>query len=77
MAFGGTGVKSTKDIHVYNPVSKKWVKAGEMPAERSHCSCILLPNGDIMVTGGVISNPVSQQIHLATVIHTNINSYCF
>ena len=72
MAFGGTGVKSAKDIHVYNPISKKWVKAGEMLAERSHCSCILLPNGDIMVTGGVISNPVSQQIHLATIIYTNI-----
>ena len=64
---GGDRLNPTNTIHVYLPNSKEWVKAGEMPAGRSCCSCIILPNGEIMVIGaGLVSSMA--QVHIATVV---------
>ena len=64
---GGDLLNPTNTIHVYLPKSKEWVKAGEMPAGRSYCSCIVLPTGEIMVIGaGLVSSMA--QVHIATVV---------
>jgi hypothetical protein len=63
--------KARNTIYAYHPERKEWVKVGEMPTERSQCSCIVLPSGEIMVVGTIkfyMSNPTAQQIHLATVV---------
>ena len=49
LAVGGCG--STAIYH-YQPSSRSWVKAGELPAERSKCTCTVLPSGDLYVAGG-------------------------
>ena len=40
------------DIHLYQPESKKWTKVGELPNARHFCSCVVLPNGELLVAGG-------------------------
>ena len=52
LAIGGVG---SKDIHLYQPSSRSWVKAGELPTERSACVCIVLPSGELLVTGGEVN----------------------
>ena len=39
-------------IHLYQPGSRQWVKVGDLPTARSHCSCTLLSSGEILVVGG-------------------------
>ena len=54
-AVGGrtsTG-KSSSVIHLYLPGKKEWIKAGWLPTERSLCTCIELPSGEILVAGGL------------------------
>ena len=46
-SFGGS-----KDIYHYQPSSKRWIKAGELPTERWHCTCTVLPSGEVFVAGG-------------------------
>jgi len=57
LAVGGrkSNVYSTA-IHVYQPSTNDWNKVGDLPAERSSCSCALLPSGYLMVAGGVNSS---------------------
>ena len=70
LAVGGFDVNAANTMYAYLPNSKEWIKAGEMPAKRAFCSCIILPNGEIMVSGSRLLGPahVSQQIHLASVV---------
>jgi hypothetical protein len=70
LAVGGSrDSRARNTIYDYRPESKEWVEAGEMPAERAKCSCIVLPSGEIMVVGtNYTSIPTAEQIHLATVV---------
>ena len=49
LAVGGWG---SQDIYHYQPSSKSWIKAGELPTERRHCTCTVLPSGEVFVAGG-------------------------
>ena len=51
LAVGGHG-GSTAICH-YQPSSRSWIKAGELPVVRSQCTCTVLPSGDLYVTGGI------------------------
>ena len=39
-------------IHLYQPSTRKWVKAGDLPTARMKCVCALLPSGEFLVLGG-------------------------
>ena len=52
LAVGGVGSKA---IHLYQPSSRKWTKAGELPTERVACVCVVLPDGRVLVTGGDVN----------------------
>ena len=51
LAVGGS-LSSSKDIYHYQPSSKRWIKAGELPADRVSCTCTVLPSGEVFVAGG-------------------------
>ena len=51
LAVGGR-LGGSKDIYQYQPSSKRWIKAGELPTEREDCTCTVLPNGEVFVAGG-------------------------
>ena len=51
LAVGG-GVGWSTAIYHYQPSSRRWVKAGELPTERSECTCTVLSSGDLYVAGG-------------------------
>ena len=51
LAVGGSVMRSTAIYH-YQPSSRSWVKAGELPSGRKHCTCTILPSGDLYVAGG-------------------------
>ena len=56
-----------KTICLYQPNTKTWVKAGEMPIERWQCACVVLPNGEVFVAGnGDMNQP--EQVDIAVVI---------
>ena len=50
LAVGGG--RGSKTIYYYQPSSKSWIMAGELPAERSICCCTVLPSGEVLVAGG-------------------------
>ena len=52
LAVGGYHNGTRTDIYLYQPVSEKWIKVGDLPTPRHYCSCVLLPNGKLLVTGG-------------------------
>ena len=45
------GLRSSA-IHLYQPSSRSWVKAGHLPNQRWQCACTVLPSGEIFVAGG-------------------------
>ena len=40
-------------IHLYQPDTRRWVKVGNLPTARSHCTCSVLPSGEVIVAGGL------------------------
>ena len=52
LAVGGESFGSS-DIHLYQPSTRIWVKAGELPSVQASCSCTLLSSGEVFVVGGV------------------------
>ena len=56
LAFNGgllaVGGGMSTAIYHYQPSSRSWVKAGELPIERYGCTCTVLPSGDLYVAGG-------------------------
>ena len=51
-------------IYHYQPSSRSWVKAGELPTRRCICTCTVLPSGDLYVAGGF---GTGQQVDIASV----------
>ena len=51
LAVGGS-LMGSRTIYHYQPRSRSWVKAGELPTKRSKCTCTVLPSGDLFVAGG-------------------------
>ena len=57
------GMRSTI-VYCYQPSSRNWIKAGELPVIRSQCCCTVLPSGEVLVTGG---NFYSERVDIALV----------
>ena len=55
-------------IHMYEPSSNRWVKAGELPTKRSHCGCIVLPSGELLVAGGGGVGETCRKIEIASIL---------
>ena len=51
LAVGGSGYADNQDIYQYQPSSKSWIKAGELPTERRGWDriCTVLPSGEVFV----------------------------
>ena len=64
LAVGGDYSRS-RAIYHYQPSSRSWVKAGELPTGRSECTCTVLPSGDLYVAGG--SGGAVQRVDIASV----------
>ena len=47
----GGGVEGSRTIYHYQPSSRSWIKAGELPSARLHCCCAILPSGEVLVAG--------------------------
>ena len=66
LAVGG-GSGSTAIYH-YQPSSRRWIKAGELPSGRYGCTCTVLPSGDLYVAGGRARGyRANQQVNIASV----------
>ena len=73
LAFNGAllavgGGRGTTVIYLYQPSSRSWIKAGELPIWRSECTCTVLPSGDLYVAGGT-STGVRVEIASVSVHH--------
>ena len=67
LAVGGRGSSA---IHAYQPSSKSWVKVGDLPREQWMCGCAILPNGELLVAGGVYKEKgrtVCNRVNIATI----------
>ena len=62
LAVGG-GFENTA-IYYYQPSSRSWIKAGELPAGRHTCTYTVLPSGDLYVAGGY---GTEQRVDIASV----------
>ena len=50
LAVGG---ENSSAIHAYQPSSKSWIKVGDLPREQWFCGCAILPNGELLLAGGL------------------------
>ena len=59
------------DIHLYQPESKKWTKVGDLPNARHFFSCVVLPNGELLVAGGSDSSVggLTTRVDVASVLN--------
>ena len=57
LAFNGAllAIGGSKAIYHYQPSSRSWIGAGELPIARSQCTCTLLPSGDLYVAAGAVT----------------------
>jgi N-acetylneuraminic acid mutarotase len=39
-------------IHLYQPDTEEWVKVGDLPTPRSHCTCAMITDREMLVAGG-------------------------
>ncbi len=70
LAVGGWDDKSNTSswIRLYQPDTRRWVKVGDLPTARYHCTCSVLPSGEVIVAGGK-----SGHIYIDTVDFLSIN----
>ena len=72
VTFGGgllaIGGWDSSDIHAYQSSSKKWVKFGDLPKSQSQCACIVLPNEEIFIAGGISSGFDTDRVNIAAVL---------
>ena len=71
IAVGGHHDNRTRtDIHLYQPESEQWTKVGDLPNVRQHCSCVVLPSGELLVAGGEDSYGLpTSRVHVASVLN--------
>ena len=65
LAVGGD-LFGSRAIYHYQPSSRSWVRAGELPTGRSECTCTVLPSGDLYVAGGG-ARGTEQRVDIASV----------
>ena len=55
LAVGGRDdrLDASTSIHLYQSGTRRWVKVGDLPTARSHCTCSVLPNGQVLIAGGM------------------------
>ena len=62
--------KPSSAIHLYQPASNDWVKAGNLPIAVYECTSTVLPTGEFIILGGSdTNNPYalpSMQVYMAT-----------
>ena len=71
LAIGGRDDKGkpSSAIHLYQPITREWVKVGDLPSERDSCVSILLPSGKFLVLGGKDNcQRRTAQVHMTTVL---------
>ena len=53
LAFGGEGKdrKAVTAIHLYQPDTGEWVKVGDLPTPRSYCTCAMITDRELLVSG--------------------------
>ena len=64
LAVGGRDDKynPSSPIHLYQPDTRRWVKVGDLPTARFHCTCSVLPSGEVIVAGGQTSGIYTDDI---------------
>ena len=65
------GDRST-DIYHYHPLSRSWIKAGELPTARSSCTCTVLPSGEVFVAGG---RGADKQVDITLISYSSVDIY--
>ena len=65
LTVGGRGRSA---IHLYQPSRRSWVKVGDLPTQRWHCACIVLPSGEILVAGGTEGGNYTNSVEIATIV---------
>ena len=58
----------SSDIHAYQPSSNKWIKVGDLPTMRSQCACVVLPNEEMFVIGGISNGFDSDHVNITAII---------
>ena len=68
LAVGGD-LGGSSAIHVYQPSSSSWIKAGELPTKQCTMasSCTVLPSGEVLVAGGG-SGETRQKVEIASIL---------
>ena len=67
LAVGGD-YSGSSPVHVYQPSSNSWVKAGGMPTKRCDSGCIVLPSGEVLVAGGGSSDETRRKVEIASIL---------
>ena len=64
---GSLSILERPIIYIYQPSSKRWVVAGELPTKRWGSGCITLPSGELLIVGGDYG-VTRQMIEIASIL---------
>ena len=67
LAVGGADkdCKAVTDIRLYQPNTEEWIKVGNLPSPRHHCTCVMVTDRDLLVAGGSDEND-DRQVRMDT-----------
>ena len=60
LAVGGMDGESVTAIHLYQPDTGEWVKVGDLPTRRYNCTCAMITDRELLVTGGWDGNKLKR-----------------
>ena len=64
LVVGGGDRSGSTAIYHYQPSSRSWIKAGEMPTGRFKCTCTVLPSGDRYVASNSYGHSTIQPVDI-------------
>ena len=69
LAVGGRNKdgRAVTAIHLYQPDSGEWVKVGDLPSPRATCTCAMITDREVLVTGGDDGHQTLKRVDLALI----------
>ena len=68
LALGGWNDRGeSAEIHLYQPETGEWVKAGKLPLSRDGFTCALIREREILVAGGWLGYTATQQTYIGLI----------
>ena len=64
--------KAVTAIHLYIPDTGKWVKVGDLPTPRYHCTCAMITDREMVVAGGLSGGDRPKRMDISSINESSL-----